>query len=77
MIDMYDVTDPRTLECEFCHELVRGRVMFEMHGGSLMVCETCLEVLRASRAHPYSRTMDKFCMQACGYYVNRKTARRT
>jgi ribosome-binding protein aMBF1 (putative translation factor) len=75
MIGAYDVTDPRTLKCEFCGELVRGRVMFEMHGGSLMVCEGCLELLRQSRSHPYSQVMDRFALQACGYLANRKMAR--
>ena len=77
MIGQYDITDPRTLTCEFCDQEAAGRVRVDLYGGALMVCESCYEVLQASRAHPYSRVMDKYSMLACGYNVSRKIARIT
>jgi len=77
MIGQYDITDPRTLTCDFCDQEVAGRVRVDLYGGALMVCEACYEVLQASRAHPYSRVMDKYSMRARGYNVSRKIARIT
>jgi len=71
----YDITDPRTLTCEFCDELVAGRVMVNLYGGALMVCQACYELLQDSRAKPYSRVMDKFAMRSVGYLANVKMAR--
>jgi ribosome-binding protein aMBF1 (putative translation factor) len=71
----YDITDPRTLTCEFCDQVVTGRVLVELYGGSLMVCQACYELLRGSRSHPYSTVMDKFAMRSVGYLANRKMAR--
>ena len=75
MIGPYDITDPRTLHCEFCDQDSAGRVMVELYGGSLMVCQACYELLRDSRSKPYSKAMDKFSMRACGYHSSRKIAR--
>jgi ribosome-binding protein aMBF1 (putative translation factor) len=75
MIGEFDVTDPRTFKCEFCDELAAGRVMVDLYGGSLMVCQACYELLRGSRSHPYSRVMDKFALRSVGYLANRKMAR--
>ena len=74
MIGQYDITDPRTLLCEFCDQEVAGRVRVDLYGGALMVCLACYEVLRDSRAKPYSKVMDKYSMRACGYHVSRKIA---
>ena len=74
-IGAYDITDPRTLTCEFCDQVVTGRVMVDLYGGSLMVCQACYELLRGSRSHPYSTVMDKFAMRSVGYLANRKMAR--
>jgi ribosome-binding protein aMBF1 (putative translation factor) len=71
----YDITDPRTLKCEFCDQVAAGRIMVELYGGSLMVCQACYELLRGSRSHPYSTVMDKFAMRSVGYLANRKMAR--
>ena len=75
MIGQYDITDPRTLTCEFCDQQAAGRVMVELSCGSLMVCEACYELLRDMRSKPYSKVMDKFSMRACGYHSSRKIAR--
>jgi len=71
----YEITDPRTLQCDFCDQRCAGRIHFEQYGGHLMVCETCWALLQAKKSHPYSRVMDRFATLACGYYVNRKEAR--
>jgi len=71
----YEVTDPRTRPCEFSGQPAAGRISVELHGGSLMVCQSCYELLQANRSKPYSKVMDKFALRACGYYVNRKIAR--
>ena len=73
-IGAYDMTDPSTATCEFCDQLTAGRVMVELYGGSLMVCQACYELLRNSRSHPYSRAMDNFAMRSVGYLANRKMA---
>jgi hypothetical protein len=73
----YEITDPRTARCEFCDELATGRIQVEFHHGSLMVCSACYELLQISIRKPYSKVMDKFCLRACGYYVNRKFAKIT
>jgi ribosome-binding protein aMBF1 (putative translation factor) len=75
MIGAYEITDPRTRPCEFCDQEVAGRVMVELYGGSLLVCQHCYELLTASRSRPYSRAMDKFSMRACGYHASAKMAR--
>lgn len=75
MIRPYDITDPRTLTCEFCDQEARGRVMIDLYGGALMVCESCFELLRSSKAKPYSRVMDRFAMRSVGYLANVKIAR--
>jgi ribosome-binding protein aMBF1 (putative translation factor) len=75
MISQYDITDPRTLTCEFCDQEVTGRVQVDLYGGALMVCQACYELLKASRSHPYSRVMDKFAMRSVGYHANVKMAR--
>ncbi len=75
MIGPYEVTDPRTLPCEYCDQEAAGRVMVELYGGSLMVCQSCFELLCNSRSKPYSRVMDRFSIRACGYRINRKMAR--
>ena len=77
MIGQYDITDPRTLACEFCDQEVAGRVRVDLYGGALMVCLACYEVLRDSRAKPYSKVMDKYSMRTRGYHVSRKIARIT
>jgi ribosome-binding protein aMBF1 (putative translation factor) len=71
----YDVTDPRTLTCEFCDQEVTGRVMVDLYGGALMVCQACYDLLRNSRTKPYSRVMDKYAMRSVGYLANVKMAR--
>ena len=71
----FDITDPRTRPCEFCDQESAGRVMVELHGGSLYVCRACYELLQSNRHRPYSRAMDKFSMLACGYHISRKVAR--
>ena len=75
MIGQYDITDPRTLICQFCDQEVAGRVRVDLYGGALMVCLACYELLKDSRVKPYSKVMDKFSMRACGYHVSRKIAR--
>jgi len=75
MIGPYEITDPRTLVCELCDRKVPGRIRVELYGGALMVCEACHEKLRAARSHPYSQLINKFCLRACGYFVNVKMAR--
>jgi len=75
MIGQYDITDPRTLTCEFCDQEVAGRVRVDLYGGALMVCMSCYEVLQASRSKPYSRVMDKFAIRSVGYLANVKMAR--
>jgi ribosome-binding protein aMBF1 (putative translation factor) len=77
MIGQYDITDPRTLVCEFCDQEVAGRVRVDLYGGALMVCLACYELLKDSRAKPYSKVMDKYSMRARGYHVSRKIARIT
>ena len=74
-IGAYDITDPTTAVCEFCDQVAAGRVMVELYGGSLMVCQACYELLRNSRSKPYSRAMDKFSMRARGYHASVKMAR--
>jgi ribosome-binding protein aMBF1 (putative translation factor) len=74
-ISEFEITDPRHLPCEFCDQEAAGRVMVELHGGSLMVCRACYELLLTTRTKPYSKVMDKFSMRACGYHINRKMAR--
>ena len=74
-VDRFVITDSRTLVCEFCDRKVPGRIRFELYGGALMVCEHCHDLLYASRSHPYSKIMDKFCLHSCGYRVNVKFAR--
>jgi ribosome-binding protein aMBF1 (putative translation factor) len=71
----YEITSAATGACEFCGQTVQGRVLFELYGGHLWVCQSCYEALRTSRSKPYSRAMDKFAIAACGYYANRKMAR--
>ena len=71
----YDVTDPRTLTCEFCDQEVTGRVMVDLYGGALKVCQACYDLLQASRAKPYSKVMDKYAMRSVGYLANVKMAR--
>jgi ribosome-binding protein aMBF1 (putative translation factor) len=71
----YDITDPRTLTCEFCDQEVTGRVMVDLYGGALMVCQACYDVLRNSPTKPYSRVMDKYAMRSVGYLANVKMAR--
>jgi ribosome-binding protein aMBF1 (putative translation factor) len=75
MIGPYEVTDPRTLVCQFCDQRAAGRVKVELYGGALMVCMQCYYKLQAKREHPYSSVMDKFCLRACRYQANRKMAR--
>jgi len=75
MIGQYDITDPRTLTCEFCDQEVAGRVRVDLYGGALMVCQACYELLRNSRSKPYSRVMDKFAIRSVGYLANVKMAR--
>ena len=75
MIQQYDITDPRTLKCEFCDQVVPGRVMVDLYGGALMVCQACYELLRTSQSKPYSRVMDKYAMRSVGYLANVKMAR--
>ena len=75
MIGPYEITDPRTLPCEFCDQVAAGRVMVELYGGSLMVCQSCYELLRNNSRKPYSKAMDKFSMRACGYHITAKMAR--
>ena len=74
-LGQFDITDPRTLTCEFCAQEAHGRVRVDLSGGPLMVCESCYELLRNSRSHPYSRVMDKFAMRSVGYLANVKMAR--
>jgi ribosome-binding protein aMBF1 (putative translation factor) len=71
----FEVTDPRTATCEYCDQQVTGRIQVEMHGGSLMVCSACYELLQTTIRKPYSRVMDKFSMRACGYHITRKIAK--
>jgi len=71
----FDITDPRTRPCEFCDQEAAGRVLVELHGGSLYVCQACYELLQSNRRRPYSRAMDKFSMLACGYHASAKMAR--
>jgi ribosome-binding protein aMBF1 (putative translation factor) len=71
----YEITDPRTGICEFCAEKVTGRVMVELYGGSLNVCQACYELLQASKSKPYSRVMDRYSMLARGHHVSIKQAR--
>ena len=71
----YDITDPRTLTCEFCDQVVAGRIMVELYGGALMVCQACYELLRNSRSKPYSKVMEKYSMRSVGYLANVKMAR--
>jgi ribosome-binding protein aMBF1 (putative translation factor) len=71
----FDITDPRMLPCEFCDQVAAGRVMVQLHGGSLYVCQACYELLQSNRHRPYSRVMDKFSVRACGYHISRKMAR--
>jgi ribosome-binding protein aMBF1 (putative translation factor) len=75
MIGPYEITDPRTLICEYCDQEAQGRIMVDLYGGSLMVCMACYELLRNSRSHPYSRVMDRFAMRSVGYLANVKIAR--
>ncbi len=75
MIGQYEITDPRTRPCEFCDQEAAGRIMVELHGGSLMVCQACYELLRANRSKPYSRVIDRFSMRACGHHASIKQAR--
>jgi len=75
MIQQYDITDPRTLKCEFCDQVVPGRVMVDLYGGALMVCAGCYELLRNSQSKPYSKVMDKYAMRSVGYLANVKMAR--
>ena len=74
-ISEYEITCPLPGTCEFCGELVEGRVLFALYGGCLWVCEACFQALRNCRSKPYSQVMDKYAITACGYYVNRKFAR--
>ena len=71
----YDITDPRTLTCEFCDQVVAGRIMVELYGGALMVCQACYELLRNSRSKPYSKVMEKYSMRSAGYLASVKMAR--
>ncbi len=73
--EQYDITDPRSLTCEFCDQVAAGRIMVDLYGGSLMVCQACYELLRGSRSKPYSKAMDKFSMRARGYHASAKMAR--
>ena len=75
MIGQYDITDPRTLTCEFCDQEVAGRVRVDLYGGALMVCQACYELLRNSQSKPYSKVMDKFAMRSVGYLANVKIAK--
>ena len=75
MIGEYDITDPRILPCEYCDQLAAGRVMVELYGGSLMLCQSCFELFHSTRSKPYSKVMDKFALRSSGYYINRKMAR--
>jgi ribosome-binding protein aMBF1 (putative translation factor) len=77
MIGQYDITDPRTLTCEFCDQEAAGRVRVDLYGGALMVCMACYELLRNSQSKPYSRVMDKFSMKSRGHHVSIKQARFT
>jgi len=74
-VGKYEITDNRTLPCDFCDQLSPGLIHFEQYGGHLMVCEPCWGVLQAKKSRPYSRVMDRFATLACGYFVNRKQAR--
>lgn len=74
-IGQFEITDPRTRPCEYCDQPAAGRVMVELHGGSLMVCMACYELLSNSLSKPYSRVMDKFSIRACGYHASAKMAR--
>jgi hypothetical protein len=49
--------------------------MVHLNGGSLMVCQSCYELLQASRSKPYSRVMDKFSMRSSGHHTSIKQAR--
>ena len=71
-IGLFEITDPHIYQCDLCDCKAIGRVRFELYGGALFVCEPCFHKLRAMRAHPYSKIIDKFCMRACGYHVNHK-----
>jgi len=71
----FDITDPRTRPCEFCDQEAAGRVMVELHAGSLYVCRACYELLRSNWSKPYSRVMDRFSVLACGYHASAKMAR--
>jgi ribosome-binding protein aMBF1 (putative translation factor) len=71
----YEITSPATAECEFCGQEVAGRVMVQLYGGSLWVCQACYELIQQNRSRPYSRVMDDYSVRACGYLINRKMAR--
>ena len=75
MIGDYEITDPRTRNCEFCGQEAAGRVTVELYGGSLWVCCICHELLQNSRSKPYSRVMDRYSMLTSGHHVSIKTAR--
>jgi len=75
MIGQYEITDPRSATCEFCHQQAAGRVMVELYGGRLWVCCMCYELLHNSRSKPYSRVMDRYSMLATGHHVSIKQAR--
>lgn len=75
MIDQYAITNPKTAICDYCDQEAHGRVMVELHGGSLWVCATCFELIQSSRHKPYSRVMDRFSMRSSGHHITIKHAR--
>ena len=77
MIGPYEITDPRTRPCELCDQTAYGRIMVELHGGSLWVCGPCYLAIQSNRDKPYSQVMERLSMRACGYHVTAKMARLT
>jgi ribosomal protein L37AE/L43A len=71
----YEITSAAPGVCDFCGEPATGRVMVELYGGSLWVCQHCYDLLKANRHKPYSKAMDRYSVLACGYHISRKMAR--
>ena len=75
MIDQYAITNPKTATCEYCDQEAHGRIMVQLHGGSLWVCAGCFELIQNSRHKPYSKVMERYSMRSTGHHVSIKQAR--
>jgi ribosome-binding protein aMBF1 (putative translation factor) len=75
MIDQYAITNPKTAPCEYCDQESHGRVMVQLHGGSLWVCASCFELIQNNRHKPYSKVMERYSMRSTGHHVSIKQAR--